>query len=378
MTVCLDRMNAAGHIDVYEEPCLYRCGLVCRLQFRYNGLHSMVPVCTRFHVHCDQLDFSLTDTQMPMFCRLLELAIALYYGELRGSKEPGPGGTGASEEAEDKVAEAVAAVPHLEAMAPGGESDPSGQSWASWAWSYVPAIMPAYEDEEGLEGEINPAELPPFVLVFGLFVKKAQFFFKVSDSWCCLRISLCYNPCWFLSAAKFYDWRRQGGIFQAVGLCAGPSAGLGGVGHSCSHARHHFLLCANRTHAGSSVRHRTSLRVRRFDGRCSRCPGGNMPDSHLLIFAFSQLLARPPQSVCLAKFGLGYTQDAALSYLTDSLFAESPAPLEDESWSSREAYLAAYTEQSVLRTFGALWFDYLYTLEIVKEGITEQDREFHL
>lgn len=181
MTVCLDRMNAAGHIDVYEEPCLYRCGLVCRLQFRYNGLHSMVPVCTRFHVHCDQLDVSLTDTQMPMFCRLLELAIALYYGELRGSKEPGTGGTGASEEAEDKVAEAVAAVPHLEAMAPGGESDPSGQSWASWAWSYVPAILPAYEDEEGLEGEINPAELPPFVLVFGLFVKKAQFFFKVRD-----------------------------------------------------------------------------------------------------------------------------------------------------------------------------------------------------
>jgi len=49
---------------------------------RYESLSAKLPFITKLNVLCEKLDMSLTDTQLPMFCRLLELCIALYYGTL--------------------------------------------------------------------------------------------------------------------------------------------------------------------------------------------------------------------------------------------------------------------------------------------------------
>jgi len=49
---------------------------------RYESLSAKLPYITRLNVLCEKLEMSLTDTQLPMFCRLLELCIALYYGTL--------------------------------------------------------------------------------------------------------------------------------------------------------------------------------------------------------------------------------------------------------------------------------------------------------
>jgi len=49
---------------------------------RYESLSAKLPFITKLNVLCEKLDMSLTDTQLPMFCHLMELCIALYYGTL--------------------------------------------------------------------------------------------------------------------------------------------------------------------------------------------------------------------------------------------------------------------------------------------------------
>ena len=68
--------------SVFQEPLLYRCSLSCRVVRQFESVNSIQPLCTRYDVFCPQLHFSLSDMQLPMFLRLLQLSLALYYGEL--------------------------------------------------------------------------------------------------------------------------------------------------------------------------------------------------------------------------------------------------------------------------------------------------------
>ncbi len=92
MTVCLDRRNAAGKIEVYQEPLLYRCSLDVHSAWCYDSMHSKTASVSRFEVRCPKLDFSLTDTQLPMFVRLANLMLALYYGRLDGNQNKAANG----------------------------------------------------------------------------------------------------------------------------------------------------------------------------------------------------------------------------------------------------------------------------------------------
>ena len=89
LTVCLDKRNADGKIETYQDPFLYRCSLTCRMHMIYDSLNSKMPTITKFNLLCEELNLSLTDTQVPMFFRLMELCIAIYYGslELPGAAE---------------------------------------------------------------------------------------------------------------------------------------------------------------------------------------------------------------------------------------------------------------------------------------------------
>lgn len=51
-------------------------------------MHSKYPLETKLNVYCEKLDLSLTDTQLPMLIRLIELCLALYYGTLEFKVEP--------------------------------------------------------------------------------------------------------------------------------------------------------------------------------------------------------------------------------------------------------------------------------------------------
>ena len=67
---------------------MYRCSLSCRVVRQFESVNSIQPLCTRYDVFCPQLHFSLSDTQLPMFLRLLQLALALYYGDLGAASVP--------------------------------------------------------------------------------------------------------------------------------------------------------------------------------------------------------------------------------------------------------------------------------------------------
>jgi len=67
---------------VIDVAVFSSCSLTCRFYMRYESLSAKLPFITKLNVLCEKLDMSLTDTQLPMFCRLLELCIALYYGTL--------------------------------------------------------------------------------------------------------------------------------------------------------------------------------------------------------------------------------------------------------------------------------------------------------
>ena len=82
ITVCLDKRNASGKIETYQDPLFYRCSMTCRLHMTYDSPNSKFPSLTKFNVFCERLELSLTDIQLPMFARLMELCLAIYYGEL--------------------------------------------------------------------------------------------------------------------------------------------------------------------------------------------------------------------------------------------------------------------------------------------------------
>lgn len=108
-TVCLDKRNASGKIEFYQDPLLYKCSFRTRLHFTYDNINAKIPavikvrervccvsgwrlrslvrhcsfcMCVEVHTMVESLKLSLTDQQLPMFIRLMELGVALYYGEM--------------------------------------------------------------------------------------------------------------------------------------------------------------------------------------------------------------------------------------------------------------------------------------------------------
>ena len=92
LTVCLDKRNASGKIEIYQEPVAYRCAVTLRMHMTYNGLNAKRPSIIKINVYCKELDMSLSDTQLPMFIHLLQLLMALYYGTLDQDNKPGDSG----------------------------------------------------------------------------------------------------------------------------------------------------------------------------------------------------------------------------------------------------------------------------------------------
>ncbi|XP_029927475.1 vacuolar protein sorting-associated protein 13B isoform X3 [Myripristis murdjan] len=202
-TVCLDKRNASGKIEFYQDPLLYKCSFRTRLHFTYDNMNSKIPSVIKIQTMVESLKLSITDQQLPMFIRILELIIALYYGEIGGHKE------GEGEEGSGHVREAVANLPGIDVdvenqgltrqypnpdlyMQAGGTEE-ADQGWVSWAWSFVPAIV-GTEEEEGEEGLYqqresgggpnNPQQHTPKdpIVSIGFYCTKASVTFKLTET----------------------------------------------------------------------------------------------------------------------------------------------------------------------------------------------------
>lgn len=95
LTICLDKRNAAGKIDVYQEPILYRSLLTIHMLKSYNSVNAKWAATTRFDIHCDRFvlikknilfykikNVSLRNLQSSHFCQFLHVngkSFVLFY-----------------------------------------------------------------------------------------------------------------------------------------------------------------------------------------------------------------------------------------------------------------------------------------------------------
>ncbi|KAJ8288379.1 hypothetical protein COCON_G00010380 [Conger conger] len=135
-TVCLDKRNASGKIEFYQDPLLYKCSFRTRLHFTYDNINSKIPAFIKIQTMVESLKLSITDQQLPMFIRIMELGIALYYGEIGGPKE------GEGEEPGVHARETAVSMPSLIYGGRRGQRETLARG-CSARWHGLPSPLPA-------------------------------------------------------------------------------------------------------------------------------------------------------------------------------------------------------------------------------------------
>ncbi|CAN9514055.1 unnamed protein product [Ophioblennius macclurei] len=345
-TVCLDKRNASGKIEFYQDPLLYKCSFRTRLHFTYDNINSKIPSVIKIQTMVESLKLSITDQQLPMFIRILELIIALYYGEIGGHKE------GEGEEGTAHVRESGANLPGMEGdlerqgssqdiyMQTGSPED-EDQGWVSWAWSFVPAIVGTEEEgEEGLymQGEPggvpnSPQQLTPKdpIVAIGFYCTKASVTFKLTET---QSESSYYSPQKVKSREVLC--LEQEGITIEVLMMGEPffDCQIGFVG--CR------ALCL-----------KSIMGVRDFEENINR------REEDAVFFSCGDSLS-----------------SKGMTYLTNSLFDyRSPENngVRAEFILDAATHKETYTEIAGMQRFGAFYMDYLYTME---SSIDKDSQEF--
>lgn len=73
LTLCLDKMDTSGKIEIYQDPVLYRCSMTIRLIMSYHSNMAKQASKVRLDLHCQKMEFSITEQQIPMILRLVAL-----------------------------------------------------------------------------------------------------------------------------------------------------------------------------------------------------------------------------------------------------------------------------------------------------------------
>ncbi|XP_068093820.1 intermembrane lipid transfer protein VPS13B isoform X2 [Hyperolius riggenbachi] len=335
-TVCLDKRNASGKIEFYQDPLLYKCSFRTRMHFTYDSLNSKMPALIKIHTMVDSLKLSLTDQQLPMFIRIMQLAIALYYGEIGNSKE----------EAEDPPSHTKDTVVNI----PGGDEDlvkgmqypaqdmysmagdDDQQGWVSWAWSFVPAIVSYGDEEDGEGGFMGPEDgitmqgtrsqlsKDPIISI-GFYCTKATVTFKLTE----MQAESSYYSPQKVKSREVLRWEQEGTTIEV--LMKGEP----------------FFDCQ----IG-------------FVGSQATCLKGIMG-----IKDFEENTNREDSEACFFTCGESLSSKGN-TYLTNSLFDyRSPENngIRAEFILDSTSHKETYTEIAGMQRFGALYMDYLYTME---------------
>uniref|UniRef100_A0A665TE46 Vacuolar protein sorting 13 homolog B n=1 Tax=Echeneis naucrates TaxID=173247 RepID=A0A665TE46_ECHNA len=328
-TVCLDKRNASGKIEFYQDPLLYKCLFRTRLHFTYDNINSKIPAVIKIQTMVESLKLSITDQQLPMFIRILQLIIALYYGEIGGHKESeGEEAIGHVREAggseEDQYSSTDFYIQSL-------SSEEADQSWVSWAWSFVPAIVGTEEENE--EGLYNQRETGGIsnspqrhthkdsIVSIGFYCTKASVTFKLTET---------HSESNYYSPQKVKSREvmclEQQGITIEVLMMGEPffDCQIGFVG--CR------ALCL-----------KGIMGVRDFEENLNR----NEEDA--VFFSCGDSLS-----------------SKGMTYLTNSLFDyRSPENngVRAEFILDAASHKETYTEIAGMQRFGAFYMDYLYTME---------------
>ncbi|KAM7537419.1 hypothetical protein Aperf_G00000067116 [Anoplocephala perfoliata] len=133
LTLCIDRCDPKGRINAYQDPVIYRDSFEIRLQTVFtqnnNGLASL---CVSNLYNPKLIEINLSQVQVPLIARLLEILAALSKNILRWEVLSDSQVLGKQQETDSKKTEF-----NVEKVDP----DPcQSQSWSQWAWSFVPSI----------------------------------------------------------------------------------------------------------------------------------------------------------------------------------------------------------------------------------------------
>ncbi|XP_052096921.1 intermembrane lipid transfer protein VPS13B-like isoform X1 [Mytilus californianus] len=317
LTVCLDKCDQSGKIEHYQDPLIYRCSVTGRLYTKYDSVNAKRASVTKFDLFCEHLDVSLTDTQLPMFERLIELCMALYYGTLDpAKKDEGHDSTVHEEDNNITIEE---------------ESDTSSevdqQGWSQWMWSYVPQILPENE-EEGESDETTTRKKPqPPTLSIGMYGHKISVMFKLTEK---LREKVHYGP--QKIAFKPFILLEGEGIAVDI-LVKGLAFFDAQVGIT-----HLKMLCQG------------------------QCICGIKDDTDT-------------KSSVMVQGGDSLQDKTEANYYSNSLFDKSSPANQNEPLQlalDSETHGEIYTEQYSQVKFGAFFFDYLYVMADTEEKNQEK------
>lgn len=208
VTICLDKLDkTTNKINFYQDPLIYRCSIQSRLDFKFNysnlnlnNIDQQLKLI-KLNFYCRKFDMSVTDTQLPMLIRLLELISAISDQSLV-LRDADSFESSQEEETLDPSSQAkpneIVKEPESSPQVPnqmlvldmenemtnsvlvdGKPQDQEG--WLSWAWSYVPSVsnlMPNLEDPDNQQQTSQEAN--SIQTVIGFYLDEINIGFKVN------------------------------------------------------------------------------------------------------------------------------------------------------------------------------------------------------
>ncbi|KAM4688560.1 intermembrane lipid transfer protein VPS13B [Discoglossus pictus] len=348
-TVCLDKRNASGKIEFYQDPLLYKCSFRTRLHFTYDSLNSKMPSVIKIHTMVESLKLSLTDQQLPMFIRIMQLGISLYYGEIGNVKD------GESEDAPSNSKDTIVNIPGGDDELGTGmqyqaqemyslQDDDEQQGWVSWAWSFVPAIVSSGNENEGEEGYIGSEDgtmIPgpksqvskdPIISI-GFYCTKATVTFKLTE----MQAESSYYSPQKVKSREVIRWEQEGTTIEV--LMKGEP----------------FFDCQVGFVGSQAICLKGIMGIKDFEENTNRS------DAEAVFFTCGENLS-----------------SKGMTYLTNSLFdyrsPENNGILAEFILDSSH-HKETYTEIAGMQRFGAFYMDYLYTMESTsgKGSVSPQD-----
>ncbi|XP_067834221.1 intermembrane lipid transfer protein VPS13B-like isoform X2 [Heptranchias perlo] len=341
-TVCLDKRNASGKIEFYQDPLLYKSSFCTRLHFTYDNLNSKIPSVIKIQALVDSLKLSITDQQLPMLIRIIQLGIALYYGEIcsykdaeveemsSNAKETSISQMGGESEAGAQGQHAIQYqnVDVQQLLLQQGSDDDQG--WVSWAWSLVPALVNYSEEgDENYEVDENGTAInrlrssPPKdpVVSVGFYCTKATVTFKLTE----MQTESSYYSPQKVKSKEVLCWEQEGTTVEVLMM--------GELFFDCQMG---------------------------FVGCKALCLKGIMG-----VKDFEETTNRSENEACFFSCGESLNSKG-LTYLTNSLFDyRSPENngVRAEFILDAAQHKETYTEIAGVQRFGAFYMDYLYTME---------------
>ncbi|XP_046469502.1 intermembrane lipid transfer protein VPS13B isoform X2 [Neodiprion pinetum] len=315
LTLCLDKMDASGKIEVYQDPVLYRCSMIIRLIVNYHSNTAKRASVTRLDLHCEKMEFSMTEQQIPMLLRLIALVIALQSKMLPSNKERSliSMEDGIENEHEDDSESETA-------------SHQEGRSWAGWAWNMVPSVLPVHWDNDWSSEQLMA--YTGHTIHMGFYVNDATVTFKTTDS---VKEQLFYKPR-KIRYTSFMSLKLNGVVIDVLHqdmTWTSMQAGLGSI--------HLFPR-----------------------GSCS-CGHPEVIDG-----------AQPPLYVTAGKVGNNHLKDSLFD-------AEAVENKEKKRVYKRDIdyHLATVTVESLLERCPAFVMDYVYLIDLPDDITPEKVSEFN-